>query len=440
MSFWSRFKNTAKADKNTFRLVSIPTEGYYRYDGKVYNSDIVRSCLRPYIKALGKTVAKHIVETVLEDGSKKIETNPKPYIRFLLEEPNPYMTFQKMIEKMAVSLKLNGNAFALLVRDEAGLVREIYPVPATGAQSLWLPDGELGIRFFLANGKMPVFRYSDLIHLRSDFNNHDIFGDSLMPALEPLMEVIYTADRGLIHAIKNSGIIRWVLQITQGKRPEDIKEYAREFAKNYLDIESAGDIGVAAIDSKANLTQVEPKDYVPNAAITDRNTKRVYAIINTNEKIVQSLNSEDEWNAYFEAEIEPDIRQLQDEFTRKIFSRRERGCGNRIVFEAYNLTHASFSTKMQLQQMVDRGALTPNEWREVFNLAPVDGGDQPIRRLDTAVVNQIRNLANKVTGKNAENDAELIACIKLLIEGREGSSGKTHRTKGQPEGPADAEE
>ena len=79
----------------------------------------------------------------------------------------------------------------------------------------------------------------------------------------------------------------------------------------------------------------------------------------------------------------------------------------------------SFSTKMQLQQMVDRGALTPNEWREVFNLAPVDGGDQPIRRLDTAVVNQIRNLTNKITGKNAENDAELIACIKMLIEGRE---------------------
>ena len=419
MNLWNKFKNTAKESKKTFKLVSVPTEGYYRYDGKVYNSDIVRSCLRPYVKALGKTVAKHIVESVQEDGTKKIEVNPKPYIRFLLEEPNPYMTFQKLIEKLAISLKLNGNAFALLVRDEAGLVREIYPIPATGAQSVWLDNGELGIRFFLSNGKMPVFRYSDLIHLRGDFNEHDIFGDSIMAALEPLMEVIYASDRGLVNAIKNSGIIRWILQITQGKRAEDIKAYAKEFAANYLDIESAGSIGVAAIDGKATLKQVDPKDYVPNAAITDRNTRRVYAIMNTNEKIVQSMNTEDEWNAYFEAEIEPEIKQLQDEFTRKLFSRRERGCGNRIVFEAYNLTHASFSTKMQLQQMVDRGALTPNEWREVFNLAPVDGGDQPIRRLDTAVVNQIRNLTNKITGKNAENDAELIACIKMLIEGRE---------------------
>lgn len=402
----------------TFKLVSVPTEGYYRYDGKVYNSDIVRSCLRPYVKAMGKTVAKHIRESVLEDGTKKIQTNPEAYIRFLLEEPNPFMTFQKLVEKMSVSLKLNGNAFALMVRDEFGLVREIYPVPASGAQSQWLTDGELGIRFFLPNGNMPVFRYSDLIHLRGDFNNHDIFGDSIMPALEPLMEVVYSIDKGLINAIKNSSIIRWVLKVTQGLKDKDLKEYAKTFAQNYLDIEQEGNIGVAAVDSKADLVQVEPKDYVPNAAITDRNNKRVYALFNVNDKIVQSTNTEDEWNAYFEAEIEPDIKQWQEEMTRKIFSRRERGCGNRIVFEAYNLTHASFNTKLQLQQMVDRGALTPNEWREVFNLAPVDGGDQPIRRLDTAVVNQIRNLTNKITGKNAEFDAEIISCIKLLIEGR----------------------
>jgi len=27
--------------------------------------------------------------------------------------------------------------------------------------------------------------------------------------------------------------------------------------------------------------------------------------------------------------------------------------------------------------------MTPNEWRSVLNLAPLSGGDTPIRRLDT---------------------------------------------------------
>ena len=77
---------------------------------------------------------------------------------------------------------------------------------------------------------------------------------------------------------------------------------------------------------------------------------------------------------------------MQD--TPKLFSRRERGCGNRIVFEASAWDFASTSTKLNLLQMVDRGALTPNEWRRAFILAPVDGGDKPIRRLDTQPVDR----------------------------------------------------
>lgn len=82
------------------------------------------------------------------------------------------------------------------------------------------------------------------------------------------------------------------------------------------------------------------------------------------------------------------LKQLSGEYTRKLFSRRERGCGNCIVFEASAWDFASTSTKLNLLQLVDRGALTPNEWRRAFNLAPVDGGDKPIRRLDTQPVDR----------------------------------------------------
>jgi hypothetical protein len=74
------------------------------------------------------------------------------------------------------------------------------------------------------------------------------------------------------------------------------------------------------------------------------------------------------------------------EFTRKLFTRKERGFGNRIMFEASSLQYASMSTKLNLLQMVDRGAMTPDEWRWVLNMGPIEGGDKPIRRLDTAVV------------------------------------------------------
>lgn len=98
--------------------------------------------------------------------------------------------------------------------------------------------------------------------------------------------------------------------------------------------------------------------------------------------------TEDEWNSYYEAQVEPDVIQWGQEHTRKLFSRKKRSYGNYLMLESANLTTASMQTKLSLKEMVDRGALTPNEWRETFNLAPVPGGDKLIRRLDTAEVRE----------------------------------------------------
>ena len=238
---------------------------------------------------------------------------------------------------------------------------------------------------------MLTFAYDDVIHLRGDFYENDIFGDPIAPAIVPLMEIVTTTDQGIVKAIRNSAVIRWLLMFASSMRPEDVTQRAKDFAARFLDVSNG--TGVAAVDAKAEAKQIDPKDYVPNAAQMDKTTQRIYALFNTNPHIVTSIATEDEQSAYFDAEIEPVLKQLSGEYTRKLFSRRERGCGNRIVFEASAWDFASTSTKLNLLQLVDRGALTPNEWRRAFNLAPVDGGDKPIRRLDTQPVD--RNTTQK---------------------------------------------
>lgn len=357
------------------------------WNDNLYKSDIVMSAIRPYVNAIGKTVAKHIQETYDEKGKRKIKVNPEPYIRFLLEEPNPIMTGQKLQEWMAACLKINNHAFALIVRDENGLPTALYPINATMAVAEYDEGGHLYIRFYTYKGATFKFTYSDLIHLRGDMApGSGFWGGSKIEQLLPLMEKIGTIDKGIIAAIKNGGVIRWLLKFTNAMRKEDLEKNAKNFADQFLQTEKG--FGVAATDSKSEATQIKPNDYVPNAAHTDRTVERFYAALNTNKKIVTSDYTEDEWNAYYEAQVEPDVIQLGNEFTRKIFSRKKRSYGNYIMFEASNLATASMNTKLALREMVDRGALLPNEWRKVFNLAPVPGGDKPIRRLDTAVVEE----------------------------------------------------
>lgn len=371
---------------STVQLMQEQGTRYMAWHGGLYDADVVRACIRPKAKAVGKLVAKHIRESIAEDGSRSITVNPAPGIRRLLEEPNPYMTGQVMQEKLATQLCLNNNAFALIVRDDMGLPTGIYPILPQTAEALYSADGTLMLRMQLPNSKVFTFAYNDIIHLRQDYNEDDIFGTPIGGVLAPLLDVVSTTDQGIVNAIKNSSVVRWLLKFQNAIRPEDLKKQAKDFADNFLATTSG--TGVAAVDSKADAVQIDPKDYVPNAAQMDRTTQRIYALFNTNAKIVDSSRSEDEWNAYFDAEIEPVLKQLGGEYTRKLFTLRERGFGNKIVFEASSWDGASLGTKLNLMQMVDRGALTPNEWRLAFNLAPVPGGDDPIRRLDTAAVKE----------------------------------------------------
>lgn len=362
-------------------LVQERGNGFYSWNGDLYKSDIIRSCIRPFYRSVGKLVAKQIRQT-----GTALKINPDLYIKLLLEEPNPYMTGQLLQEKMAVQFALNNNAFAYINRDDNGYAMEIYPLPAVAVEALYDERYMLYLRFTFLNGKTGTFPYEDIIHIRQDFNNNDIFGESNIEALRGLMEIVNTTDQGIVKAIKNSAVIKWLLRFHQALRPEDIKANTAAFVASYLDVNSDSAVGAAGVDTKADVEQVKPMDYVPNAAQNEKTIQRIYNYFGTNEKIIQSKFNEDEWNAYFESVIEPVSMQLSNEFTRKIFSRRERGFGNRIIFEANALEYASMQTKLNLLQMVDRGALTPNEWRLVLNMGPIEGGDKAVRRLDTAEV------------------------------------------------------
>lgn len=92
---------------------------------------------------------------------------------------------------------------------------------------------------------------------------------------------------------------------------------------------------------------------------------------------------------FYELKIEPFLLALSIEMSGKAFTERELAFGNRIIFTSNTIQLLSMSDKLNLREYVDRGAMTPNEWRDAIGLPPIAGGDEPIRRLDTAPVDQV---------------------------------------------------
>jgi len=359
-------------------LTDDTTNNFFVWNGNLYESDVIRSVIRVKAKAISKSVAKHI-----RNDKTGLKVNPEPYMKFLLEEPNSLMSMQQLLEKAVTQLELNNNSFILIVRDDFGYPTQLIPITANSVDALRNGNGELFLRFTLKNGKRVIFAYSDIIHLRQDFNSNEIFGDSNFEALKDLMDVVGTIDQGIIKAIKNSNVVQWLLKYNANLNPDDLKKNTQEFVNSFLNMDSES-VGAAATDNKFDAQRVEPKSFVPNAEQMEKTTQRIYSYFNINEKIIQSSYSENEWIAFYESAIEPIIVQLSNEFTRKLFTRKERSFGNKIVFEGSNLAFASMSTKLQLVQMVDRGIMSPNEVREILNMHPVEHGDEYLLRLDTA--------------------------------------------------------
>lgn len=386
--------------------------GFYSWDGKLYKSDLVRSCIRPRAKAVGMAIAKHVRVTIDNvTKEKNIVINPDVYMRFLLEEPNPLMSGQMLQEKIANQYSLNNNAFILIVRDSNGLPIELYPIPCVGVDAIY-NNGQLYLKFYYHNGKNNTFPYSEIIHLRDDFLSNDVFGERPGQALTDLMECVKITDQGLVRAVKNSGVIRWLLKFNSNLRKEDVKANVKNFVDTYLNT-STDLFGAAGVDTKTDVERVEPKDYVPNALITDSLRKRTYMFFNTNEKIVSGNYTEDEWNAYFNIAVSPLLTQMHNEYTRKLFTRKQRGFGNSIEFESSNLYYASMQTKLQLTSLIDRGTMTPNEVRQFFYLPPLPGGDVALLRKDTGTATEAGENGNDTTTTDSNDNQDNNQSVSL---------------------------
>ena len=338
------------------------------FGNDAYRSDLIRACIRP-----------------LADYSAKanFKSNDKSLERLWRLNPNIYMTGHDMLYKLRTMLELKNTAFLFLNRDDRGKVCEFYPVPYKSFEALEF-NSKLFIKFSFISGKTFTSSWDDLVVLRKDYIFSDISGEDNSPILQSL-ELISVTNQGVANAIKSTANLRGILKTTKGMlAPEDIKKSRDEFVKDYMNLENEG--GIASLDSTQEFTPITMNPTIANYTHLKEFRENIYRYFGVNDAILMGTATEDEREGFYQSRIEPFLIALSDELERKVFTAREIGFNNYIILESNKLQYASIGTKLNLVQMVDRGAMTPNEWRAVLNLAPIEGGDVPIRRLDTAEV------------------------------------------------------
>lgn len=363
------------------------------WNGGLYDSDIAKSAIHTNASNIAKLRPQHI-----RRSSGNTIYSPDKRISKMLMYPNPYMNMYDFLYKVGTHREEKDNAFIYFNRENF----ELYPISASTIELLESKNGNLFARFNFRIGSNVVIPFEDLIIIRKHFNSNDIFGDN-SDALQTTMKVIDTVDQGLVNAIKRSASLRGILKWKSVLKEEDIQKQTDNFIKNYLDINNDG--GVASTDPRYEFEQLKSDTYVPNKPQMDSSKERIYSYFGTNEKIIQSKFTEEEWNAYYENTIEPVAIQLSLEFTKKIFNDRGKNHGNEIVFESNRLQYASNTTKVAVSRLLtDIGAASLDQILDIFNMPPI-GGEDGSRRVQTLnMVNAAKADKYQVNEEGGEKD------------------------------------
>ena len=93
-------------------------------------------------------------------------------------------------------------------------------------------------------------------------------------------------------------------------------------------------------------------------------------------KVMNNSASVDELDSFFNGCVEPFSIALSQSLTKAIYSTTEQAFGSKVIVNANRLQYMNTASKVQLaKELGDRGAMTINEIRELFNYEPIPDGD-----------------------------------------------------------------
>jgi hypothetical protein len=170
-------------------------------------------------------------------------------------------------------------------------------------------------------------------------------------------------------------------EVANFSRPEDLAKERQRFTEENFSKDAKGGGLLLFPNTYRNVKQVEVKPWVLDKDQTQLIKDNVFEYFGVNEDVLMNKAYGDAWSAFYEGAIEPFAVQFSEVMTKMLFTFREQSQNNFVIATANRLQYLSNADKLNVSaQLLDRGIMSINDVREIWNLPPVDGGDSRIIR------------------------------------------------------------
>lgn len=355
-----------RTQEKWFKLLNGYTPVFHSWGGEIYESELVRSAI--------DAKARHISKLEVS-----IQGSAKPKLQNKLKAgPNEFQTWGQFLYRLDTIYECRNTAFIIPIIDEYGEpsgVSTICPEEWSLVEYKGIPfvrfkfETQETASMELANvGILPKFQYKN-----------DFFGTPNF-ALNPTMELINIQNQGIAEGVKSAASYRFMATLANYSLDEDLAKERARFTENNL--KSGGGV-LLWPNTYKDIKQITSQPYVIEPEQMKLIQTNVYNYFGVNEDILQNKAFGDAWSAFYEGAIEPFSIQLSDVLSKMLFTRRERTEGSGIYVTSNRLQYMSNNDKLNVSaQMADRGLMSRNEIRQIWNLAPLPaeiGDTLPVR-------------------------------------------------------------
>ena len=356
-----------------YKLLNGYTPVFHRFDGSIYESELVRAAINAIATQCGKLqvtiqgAAKPALQTKLKKG------------------PNELHTWSQFMTRLATILYVHNTAFIVPVYDQYGDTSGVYPILPDRCEVVGYEQGKNVVpylRYKFRWGETAAIELENVgIMTRFQYRN-DLFGET-NGALMPTMDLIGYQAQAIREGCAAGASYRFMAKLTNFAKAEDLRKERQRFTEENFSREAQGGGMLLFPNTYSDIKQIEAKPFIINAEQEKLVRENIYNYFGVNEEFLQNKAYGDAWSAIYEGVIEPFAIQFSEVMTKMLFTFREQAAGASITATANRLQYMTNADKLNVSaQMMDRGLMSRNEIREIWNLPPVDGGDELMIRAE----------------------------------------------------------
>ena len=353
--------------EGAFKMLNGYMPHFTTWAGGIYESELIRAA----INARATHISKLKVET---KGSARPALQNK-----LKHGPNEFQTWGQFLYRLSTILDIHNTAFITPVYDRYGEPSGIY-TPLPGRCEMVQFGGKPYLRYEFNWGEKAAIELEYCGIMTKYQYKSDFFGET-NKALFPTMDLIHIQNQGIEEGVKSAASYRFMAQLANFSKAEDLAKERKRFTSENFSRDADASGLLLFPNTYTNIKQVEVKPWIIDAEQMKFIKENVFEYFGVNDDVLMNKAYGDAWAAFYEGAIEPFAIQFSDVMTKMLFTFREQSQGNLVMATANRLQYMTNKDKLEVSaQLVDRGIISLNDAREIWNLPPVDDGDVRIMR------------------------------------------------------------